>query len=1194
MNKKSLCGRLYPQKLRTNHLFKIMRITFLLAFISVFSLNAKDVHSQNARVTLSQTNSPLEVIINEIETQTDYLFIVNSSIDTNKRVSIKVKNAPVHNVLNQLLKGTNISYSTEGSYIILSQNKSQTDKDEPMQEVKEVIITGKIIDALGEPLIGVNVVLKGSTAGTISDIDGNYSLKVPEGKGEIQFSYIGYRNVVLPIGNKTVINVTMEEDSKVLGEVVVTALGIEKKAESLTYATQKVGGDELTRAKDANFINALQGKTAGLVITPNSTGAGGSSKLLLRGNASVLGENSPLIVMDGVPMASPASTQITDALLSGGNTTDGGDILSNINPDDIENITVLKGANAAALYGSAAANGVLMITTKKGKEGKASISVSSSTLFETPLVTPKFQNIFGADVESYNDTSLNPNQVIAKRRLGNYSWGSRIGRLSGTTLAEIPYARNSAVDNVSSFLETGTNFNNSISASFGSEKVNNYISYGNTTSKGMIPNNKFNRHNLTFRQGMKLFKDRVEINLSVSYVYQESKNRPGSGIYGNPLYDLYLLPRNADISYFKDNSEVYGQLYYIQGIYDENNKIVYPKASTSGPIQQWPWINEENRNSPYWYMNRLQKNSIRERIYGTLGLKVNILEGLSAQARFRADRIRDTNETKTYQGTKAKTLYNSIYEYSRNNVDMMYADFLISYNKRVNNLDLSANFGGSTEKEDLNDVGWNYWMRDSTSIPNVFDPSNIITNKKDGTSLPVTKSKDQNWTNSIYGTFSLGYKEMIYLDASFRTDWSRVYTQFEMFDAPSHYTYYSVGGNAILNRLFKLESDVLNHSKLRISYSEVGNSIPNYVYGAVKQNISSGTIEASQYRTFRNPKPETVRSTEAGIDLRLFRNMIDFDFTFYNSKMLNQWLPKPAATGGTLPLNSGLIRNRGIETTLAYNFTTPDNKFTWRTAFNYSFNQNKILETYGDNKNEMIEQDPVYNGGLKLRYEVGKPYGELYGKTFQYGADGKIKTDSQGIPMLTKDYNCYLGNANSPHHLGWSNTFTYKNFSLFFLIDGKIGGNVISYTEALLDAYGVSERSGEARLTGITYQQRSAVGGVEVMLPVPGIVMPDGEITSVQGYYQRIGLGQPALSEYTYSATNFRLREASVGYTFRNLFGSGNHLNVSFVARNLFFLLKKSPVDPDVSVSTAHSYGGIEAFSLPTTRSFGLNLKATF
>lgn len=1193
MNKKSLCGGLHPQKLQTNHLFKIMRITLLLAFISVFSLNAKDVHSQSARVTLSQTNSPLEVIINEIESQTDYLFIVNSSIDTNKKVSIKVKDTPVHNVLNQLLKGTNISYSTEGSYIILSQNKSQTDKDEPVQEAKEVVITGKVIDAFGEPLIGVNVVLKGSTTGTISDIDGNYSLKVPEGKGEIQFSYIGYRNVVLPIGNKTIINVTMEEDSKVLGEVIVTALGIEKKAESLTYATQKVGGDELTRAKDANFINALQGKTAGLVITPNSTGAGGSSKLLLRGNSSILGVNDPLIVMDGVPMANPGSTQITDALLSGGNTTDGGDILSNINPDDIEDITVLKGANAAALYGSAAANGVIMITTKKGKEGNASISVSSSMLFETPLVTPKFQNDFGANVEAYDDTSLNPNAPISSRRLGNYSWGKRIGRLSSATLAEVPYARNQAVDNVSSFLETGTNFNNSIAASFGSEKVNNYISYGNTTSKGMIPNNKFNRHNLTFRQGMKLFKDHVEINLSVSYVYQESKNRPGSGIYGNPLYDLYLLPRNADISYFKDNSETWGQLYYVKG-HTENGKIVYPKADAEGPIQQWPWINEENRNSPYWYTNRLNKSAIRERLYGTLGLKVNILEGLSAQARFRVDRIKDTNETKTYQGTRAKTIYNSIYEYAKNNTNMMYADFLVSYNKRVKDFDLTANFGGSTEKEDVDNVGWNYWMNDSTSIPNVFDPSNVITNKKDGAHIPVSKSKDQNWTNAIYGTFSLGYKEMAYIDASFRTDWSRVYTQFEVFDASDHYTYYSVGGNAILNRILGIESEALNNAKMRISYSEVGNSIPNMVYGALTQNFGSGTIEASQYRTFRNPKPETVRSTEIGIDLRLFRNTIDFDFTFYNTKMLNQWLPKSAATGGTLPLNSGVIRNRGIETTLAYNFSTPDNKFTWRTALNYSFNKNVILETYGKNNSEMIEQDPIFGGGLKLRYEVGKPYGELYGKTFQYGSDGKIKTDSKGIPMLTTSYDCYLGNANSPHHLGWSNTFSYKGFSFFFLIDGKIGGNVISYTEALLDAYGVSERSGEARLAGITYQEKSAVGGINVMLPVPGIVMPDGEITSVEGYYKKIGLGQPALSEYTYSATNFRLREASVGYNFRNLFGNGKHLNVSFVARNLFFLFKKSPVDPDVSVSTANSYGGIEAFSLPTTRSFGLNLKATF
>lgn len=1194
MNKKSLDGRLHLQKLQTNHLFKIMRITLLLAFISVFSLKAKDVHSQNARVTLSQVETPLEQVINEIEHQTDYLFIVNSSVDTGKKVSVKVKDAPVSNVLNQLLKGTNISYSTEGSYIILSQKKFQTDNNSLTQEVKDVIITGKIIDTSGESLIGVNVILKGSNIGTISDIDGHYSLKVPEGKGEIQFSYIGYRNLSVPIGGKTVINVTLEEDSKLLGEVVVTALGIERKAESLTYATQKVGGDELTRAKDANFINSLQGKTAGLVITPNSTGAGGSSKLLLRGNASVLGENAPLIVMDGVPMANPGSTQITDALLSGGNTTDGGDILSNINSDDIESLTVLKGANAAALYGSAAANGVIMITTKKGKDGNATISVSSSTLFETPLVTPKFQNYFGANVESYNDNSINPNNPITKRRLGNYSWGKQIGRLSGATLNEVPYARNYAVDNVNSFLETGTNFNNSISASFGSEKVSNYISYGNTTSKGMIPNNKFNRHNLTFRQGMKLFKDRVEINLSGSYVYQESKNRPGSGIYGNPLYDLYLLPRNADISYFQDHSETMGQLYYVGNLTRPDGTKYWPKADAEGPIQQWPWINEENRNSPYWSTNRLLKDAIRERFYGTLGLKVNIMEGLSAQTRFRIDRIKDTNETKTYQGTRAKNIYNSIHEYAKSSTNMIYADFLVSYNKQIGDFDLGVNIGGSTEKEDKDYVGWNYWMNDSTSVPNVFDPTNVITSKKNGANVPVKKEKEQDWGNSVYGTFSLGYKEMAYIDASVRTDWSRVYTQFEAFGTPDHYTYYSFGGNMLLNKIWGIKSEVLNHSKLRISYSEVGNSIPNVVYGALTRNINSGSIEASQYRTFTDPRPETVRSTEIGLDLRLFRNQVEFDFTFYNTKMINQWLPKTAATGGMIPLNSGVIRNRGIETTIAYNLSAPDAKITWRTSVNYSYNVNEILETYGENNNDLIEQNPVFGGGLRLRYEVGKPYGELYGKTFKYGEDGKIKTDSNGAPLLSSDYSCYLGNANSPHHLGWSNMFSYKGFSLFLLIDGKIGGNVISYTEAMLDAYGLSERSGEARLTGVTFQKKAAVGGISVMIPVPGIIMPDGEIAAAEDYYRRTGLGEPALSEYTYSATNFRLREASIGYNFSNVFGMGKHLNVSFVARNLFFLYKKSPVDPDVSVSTANSYGGIEAFSLPTTRSFGLNLKATF
>lgn len=1060
------------------------------------------------------------------------------------------------------------------------------------QQAKKV--TGRVTDKHGEPLVGASVAVRGTKAMTVTDADGRYSLTIPAGKDEITVSYIGAKPQTIKIGGRAAVDVTLDTDDSELGEVVVTALGIERKPDELTYATQKVKGEELTRAKDANLINSLQGKSAGLVITPNASGAGGSSKILLRGNASIMGENQPLIVVDGVPMSSTLrTTQITDALLSGGNTTDGGDALSNINPDDVDNITILKGANAAALYGSMAANGVIMITTKKGKEGHVRLNVSSSMLIETPLVTPKLQNKYGADVEDFSNTWFDPNNSYNDRRLGIYSWGQPIGRLSDNSLASVPYARNAAQDNIGNYLQTATNFNNTISASFGSKRAANYISYSNTRSNGMMPSNKFNRHILTFRQNTKLFNDRLEISLAGNYVYQDAKNRPGSGIYGNPLYDLYLMPRNADIRYFKQNSESWGQLYYINPI---NN--VYPKAGpnsdTQGPIQTWPWSNEENRNSPYWYQNRLLRDQVRERFYGTLGLSVQIWDGLSAQTHFKIDRTKDTYESKTYQGTRAKTYYNSIYEYSKTDQNEIYADFLLSYTKKVRDVDLTANFGGSTWKFNTDAAGWNYWMNDSTSTPNVFDPSNVITSKHDGANVPVTKTVSEDWKNALYGTISVGYKGLVFVDASWRADWARTYTQFhDMGGSKKYFMYYSAGGNVLLNKLLRLPEDFfMNHSKLRVSYSEVGNAMPNLDIYSLKKSLSTGGLTASQYRQMNRIKPERVRSTEVGVDLRFLQDRLTFDFTFYNALMVDQWLPQAAATGGSIPDMTGRTRNRGIETTLGYNLNVPARNFSWRTSVNYSFNKNKILRTY--NNNSTYNSNLVYQGGLYVRYEVGKPYGELYGRGYMYGEDGKIKLDPNGVPIKSSNYDTYLGNANSPHHLGWSNTFTWKDFSFYFLIDGKIGGNVISYTEALLDAYGVSERTGKVRDSGVTYTKKSVVGGVEVMRPVAGLQLPDGQIVPAEDYYKAMGQGEPLLENYTYSATNFRLREASLGYTFRNLFGEQRDLSVSFVARNLFFLYKDSPVDPDISVSTANSYSGIDAFSMPSTRSYGITLKATF
>lgn len=1048
-------------------------------------------------------------------------------------------------------------------------------------------VTGVVKDEKGECLIGVNVLLKGTNTGTITDFEGNFSLQVPS-TGVLVISYIGYQTVEMKISSKSHYDIVLKEDAEVLGEVVVTAMGIERKAKSLTYATQKVGGEELTRAKDANFVNALQGKTAGVIITPNSTGAGGSSKVQIRGAASILGNNSPLIVVDGIPMADHKGSQIEGNIAYGGG-HDGGDGLSNINPDDIESINVLKGANASALYGSRAANGVLLITTKKGKEGKLSVDISSSTMFETPLVLPELQNMYGGSLEYFNDGYMANGVVINpvyRRRLTSMSWGDPIGELSDAALAEIPYARNSAQNNIKNFLQTGMNFNNTVSISGGNKLSQSYFSYGNTQSKGMLPQNKFSRHIFTFRNNFKLFNDKLELSFSANYIKQESKNQPSSGYFGNPIYNLYLMPRNADIRYFKENQEVYGDLYALntQNWYDGGNT---PRKIGEGPIQVWPWQSEENGNSPYWITNRINNANYLDRFYTSLGAKVNIYDGLSAQVRFNYDLNQVRGEGETWHGTKGKNVYNSVYYTGRNSATQIFADALISYAKKIGDFDISANVGASIEENSSRNLSLYYTMGDTTAIPNIFVPENI----KSPALYTNTLSKKKSWERSVYGTVSLGYKELAYVDFSVRNDWSMAFQQFVPYGTKPCYAYYSVGGNVLLNEAFKFTSENVNLLKLRVSYSQVGNSIPDIVFEENAFNFSTGAYGARKYTDFEDPRPETVTSTEVGIEGAFFRNRWDWDLTFYNSVMYNQYLEVPAATGGTKPINTGRIRNRGIEFTTNYNWII-NRDWSWKSGFNMSYNDNEILETYDNNK--MIQQDLGQDSGLKIFYKVGQPYGDLYANTLKQTESGSYVVDRTGAPAITNECNTYIGNAISKVNLGWNNTINYKNFSLYFLIDGKIGGKIVSLTEAKLDYYGVSKRTGDARNSGIVYYKKEVINGQLVKTPVPGVQLPDGQIASAEEYYKAIGGGLAALSEYTYDATNLRMREISFGYTFRNLFGEGKHLSISAVGRNLFFLFKRSPVDPDISVSTSNGYSGIDCFSMPTTRSYGLTLKASF
>ncbi len=415
---------------------------------------------------------------------------------------------------------------------------------------KDVItVTGTVVDSYDEPLIGVSVLVKGTNNGMSTNIDGEFSLKASVGD-VLQFSYVGFKPQEATVTGTAPMHIVMQENTQALEEVVVTAMGIRRKEASLTYATQEVKGEELMRVQDANFVNALGGKVAGVTIQQSAGGAGGASKILLRGNKSVMGNNAPLIVVDGIPMTNEVGKAAEGQFLSDAyemtyaGTSESGDALSLINPDDIESINVLKGANAAALYGSAAANGVLMITTKKGKEGTLSITVNSNVTFEKPLMTPKLQRVYGAS-------------IIGGTTLSNDAWG---GKLSDMTAADLAFEgaklTNKASNQVDDFFGTGTTWNNAVSISGGTEKVTSFFSFSNSNSDGMVPGNTYNRNTFSFRQGYNLFDKRLRIDVALNYVYAKTVNRPGGGTVMNPLYDLYTMAPNIDMGYYRNNYSI--------------------------------------------------------------------------------------------------------------------------------------------------------------------------------------------------------------------------------------------------------------------------------------------------------------------------------------------------------------------------------------------------------------------------------------------------------------------------------------------------------------------------------------------------------------------------------------------------------------------------------------------------------------
>ncbi len=986
-------------------------------------------------------------------------------------------------------------------------------------------ITGMVTSSDGEALVGAAIQEVGTKNGTTTDINGKYAISVADG-ATLRFIYTGYASVLVSTAGGNTLDAVLREDAT-LDEVVVTALGISREKKSLTYGAQEVTSGDLTRVKDANVINSLSGRTAGLQINRSGSGVGGSTRVVMRGQKSTR-DNNVLYVIDGIPMFNFSVGQPGDvwgqSANSGNVGRDGGDAISNINADDIESITVLKGASAAALYGSQAANGVIQVTTKKGKSGTTKVTVSSNTTFESPALAPDLQFSYGS------------------RTNENFSWGTK-----GTS-----------PDHVKDFFQTGATYINSIGLSGGTKNAQTYFSYANTTGKGIVPTSELSRHNVTLRENMSFWNDRITVGATVNYINQRGDNRSVSGLYFNPLTGLYLFPRSQR---FDEYSGKFEKL-------DDVRKL---------NVQNWVGSRDDWQN-PYWILNRNPNFDKRNRMNGVVSVGVKLTDWANIQFRGNMDRTNDHFEQHSYAGTEPTLADpNGRFVLSDLNTNQRYGDILLNLNETFGNI--SAAFTAGTS---ISDTKADLFYADSKGpglrYANTFVIQNIV---QPGANITQSQPGSQRQLQSLFGSLSLGFKNRFYVDVTGRNDWSSTLA----YTGNNSFFYPSIGASAILSEMFKLPG--INFAKVRASYAQVGNGVnpydTNIQYGFPASGAQAPNVGILPDTKVQN---ELSKSFEVGADLRFWSNRAGLDLTYYKTNTTNQRIEIEVPQGSGLQraiINAGDIQNQGIEATLTL-VPVRNSKLEWTSNINYTRNTNlvKALSPLLNTGTYILTGGGVNNYSMVIR--EGHPFGEIGGKGFKY-IDGKIVVDANGVPQAGLD--TVLGNPAPDFTLGWNNSLKMGNFTIGALIDGRFGGEVMSITQAVLDRFGASKATSDAR----------DAGGVDV-----AAVKEDGTAFSgkldPEKYYVAVG-GRDGITEaYIFDGTSIRLRELSLGYRFpqsiSNRICKGAGLNVSVVGRNLIYFKNNAPFDPDVSMSTGNGLQGVEVFSAPAVRSYGINVGLTF
>ncbi len=1013
-------------------------------------------------------------------------------------------------------------------------------------------VTGVVEDEFG-PVAGASVVIKGTTNGTMTDMDGHFTLEGVKKGDIIQISFIGFATQDIPYTGQTTLNVKMQEDTQKLDEVVVTALGMKRDKKALGYAMQELKGDELLSSREPNLANSLSGKVSGLQIVRSSNGVGGSSKIVLRGNSSLTGSNQPLIVVDGTPMDN-FTGGVDDVWGNSG--ADMGNGLSDINPEDIESMTVLKGASAAALYGSRAGNGVILITTKSGKKNEGiGITVNAGITTESIFLKPDMQNSFGqGSVGAYDNQS-------------RLSWGPKAeGQMVTDWLGrQVPLQ---TYDNIDAFFRTGTSFNEGVSFQQNIKGTSVFTSINRSDDAGITPESKLNKTNITLRATT--FLDEAEkwkIDAKVNYINMNAHNRPIQGVNpSNAFNTIYNLPRSLNVKEFKNSV-------------DEEGNMIWWDAS------------KNPQENPYWVTKFRQNNDTRNRLLGNVALKYAPTNWFDIELRGGTDYYTTTKNEKVYAGgnTSPRGLYNEGSEtFYENNYS-----FLATARKDnlIDRLGGFVTFGGNLMMQKRTKMNAS---AGELLVPNLFSLNNGV-NKPTVTSELIRRKM-----NSLYGSLQLNWDGYLFLDVTARNDWSST-----MSKANRSYFYPSVSLSAVISDMLpKIGGEMpewFTFAKVRASFAEVGNDLDPYqLYNnfTVGKDENGNTTAAPGNVLFDSSvRSELIKSWEAGFDVRFFNNRLGLDAAWYKTNATRQLLnlPMDPFSGySSRKVNAGNIQNEGVEVSLNGAILDNPKGLSWNATAQFSLNRNKIIDLYPG----VTLYDIKTLDAIQIVAVQGSYYGDIYGQTFQRVEDqnspyyGQQIVGEDGLPLITTDKS-KVGNQSPDWMLGLTNNFAYKGFNLSFLIDFRIGGDLYSATASNL--YSRGNAAG------------TVVNGGRESFVVPNSVVqtPDGYkentvAVTPQNYWERIGsTGNYGLPEmYTYDATNIRLRNITLGYDFNRAMLSKTpfqRLRLSATCNNVWMIHYNLPgIDPESVSATNTNATGFENGAAPTSRSFTFNVTVGF